>query len=91
MTTCDSDACAVWVFLVGFNLAYYHGMANFMPPVLWDVGELDEFIGVCAFHALLPWAFWTFTDALAESSKFIGIGGVPNVYKLGVLAKLSVL
>ena len=76
---------------MGFDLAYYHGMANFISFVLWNVGELDEYEGVCAFHALLPWAFRTLTDALAESSKFIGIGGVPNVCKLGVLAKLSVL
>ena len=72
-TTCDGDACAVWVFLVGFTLAYYYGMADFMPSVLENVGELDEFKGVCAFHVLLPWDFWTFTNALAESSKFIGI------------------
>ena len=57
LATCDGDACAVWVFLVGFNLAYYHGMEIFMPSVLWNVSELDEFEGVCAFHALLPWAF----------------------------------
>ena len=74
-----------------FNLAYYHGMENSMPSVLGNVGKLDEFTGVCAFHALLPWAFWTFTNALEESSKFIGIGGVPNVCKLGVLVQLSVL
>ena len=91
MTTCKGDACAVWVFLVGFNLTYYHVLANFMPSVLWNVGKLDEFKGACAFHALLLWAFWTFIDALAESSKFIGIGGVPNVCKLGVLAQLSLL
>ena len=76
---------------MGFNLTYYHGMANFMPSVLGNVGKLDEFKGVCAFHASLPWAFLTFTNALAESSESIGIGGVPNVCKLGVLAQLLVL
>ena len=54
LTTCGGDACVVWVFLVGFNLAYYHGMANFMLSILWNVGKLDEAGGVCAFHALLP-------------------------------------
>ena len=62
-----------------------------MSSVLGDVGKLDEVKGVCAFYALLPWLFCTFTDVLAESSKFIGIGGFPNVRKLGVLTQLSVL
>ena len=66
-------------------------MANFIPYVLGYIGELDVFKGVSAFHALLPWDFWTCTDALAESYKFIGIVGVPNVCKLGVLAQLLVL
>ena len=61
-----------------------------MSSVLWNVGKLDESEGVCAFHAFLPWAFSTLTDALAESAKFIGVGDVPNVCKLGVLAQLSV-
>ena len=57
LTTCDGDAHAIWVLLVWFDLAYYHGVANFMPSVLLNIGELDESEGVCAFHALLPWAF----------------------------------
>ena len=57
LTTCDGDARAIRVFLVGFDLEYYHGMANFMMSVLWNVDELDESEGVCAFHALLPWYF----------------------------------
>ena len=91
MTAGDGDAGAVWVFLMRFDLAHNHGMANFMPAVLSNFCELDEFEGVCAFHALLPWAIRTFSDALAETSKFVGIGGVPNSGKLGVFAQLSVL
>ena len=56
-----------------------------------NVCDLDEFEGVCVFHALLPWAFRTFPDALAESYKFVGIGGVPNPGELGVFAQLYVL
>ena len=91
MTASDGDAGVVWVFLVRFYLAHNHGMANFMPAVLRNVCKLDEFEGVCAFHALLSWAFRTFSDALAEPSKFVGIGGVPNLGELGVFAQLSVL
>ena len=91
MTAGDGYAVEVGVFLVRFDLAYDHGMANFMPVVLRNVCELDDFEGVCAFHALLPWAFRTFFDALAEPSKFVGIGGVPISVELGVFAQLSVL
>ena len=91
MTAGDVDAGAVWVFLMMFDLAHNHGMANFMPAVLRNFFELDEFEGVCAFQTLLPWAFRTFSGALAEPSKFVGIGGVPNSGKLGMFARLSVL
>ena len=53
-TACDGDARAIRVFLVGFDLAYHHVVEHFMSSVLWDIGELDESEGVCAFHTLLP-------------------------------------
>ena len=74
-----------------FELTYDHGMANFMPVVLRNVCKIDDFEGVCAFHAFLPWDFRTFYNALAEPSKFVGIGGVPNSGELGVFEQLSVL
>ena len=91
MTSRDGDAGAVWVFLVRFDLADNHGMANFMPTVLRNVRELDELEGICAFHALLPWAFRTFSNTLAETAEFVGIGGVPDSGELGVFVQLSVL
>ena len=91
MTAGDGDAGAVWVFLMRFDLAHNYGMSNFMPAVWRNVCEIDEFEGVCAFHALLPWAVRTFSDGLAEPSKFVGIGGVPSSGELGVFAQLSVL
>ena len=91
MTTGDGDSGAVWVFLVRFDLADNHGVANFMPTVLRNVLELDELEGICAFHALLPWDLRTFSNTLAETSEFVGIGGVPDLGELGVFAQLSVL
>ena len=91
LTAGDGDAGAAWVFLVRFHLTDNHEMANFMPTVLRNVRELDEFEGICAFHALLPWDFRTFSNALAEPSKFVGIGGVPDLGEIGVFAQLSVL
>ena len=87
----DGDAGAVWVFHVRFDLADNHGVANFMPTVLRNVREINELEGICAFHALLPWAFKTFSNTLAETSKFFDIGGVPDSGELEVFAQLSVL
>ena len=87
MTASDGDAGAVGVFLVRFDLAYDHGITYLMPAVLRNVCELDEFEGIFALHALLHWAFRTFSDALAEPSKFVGIGGVTNSGELGRLCQ----
>ena len=91
MTAGDADAGEVWVFLVMFDLADNHGAANFMPTVLRNVRELNDLEGICAFHALLLWAFRTFSNTLAETSEFVGIGGVPDSGELGVFVQLSVL
>ena len=62
-----------------------------MPKVLRNVRKLDELKGIRAFNALLPWAFRTFSNTLAETAKFVGVGGVPDSGELGVFAQLSVL
>ena len=91
LTTCDSDARAIRIFLVRFDLADNHGVENFVSSALRDICELDESEGVCAFHALVPWAFWNFSYPLTESAKFISVWGVPNLRKLWVLTQLAVL
>ena len=90
MTVSDGDAGAVWVFLVRFYFVDNHGVAIFMPTVLRNVQKLDELEGICAVYALLPWAFRTFSNTLAETAEFVSIGGVPDSGKLGVFAQLSV-
>ena len=74
-----------------FDLADSHRMENLMPTVLRNVRELDKLEGICAFHTLMPWDFRTFSNALVDPSKFVGIGGVPDSGELGVFAQLSVL
>ena len=91
MTASDRDAGAVWVFLVRFDLADNHGVANSMPTVLRNVRKLDDLEGICDFYALLPWAFITFSSTLAETAEFVGIGGVPDSGELGVFVQLFVL
>ena len=90
-TTSNGDACLVGIFFVRFYLADNHGLANFSSSVLGDIITLDEAEGVCASHALELGTFWTLYNALAEASKFIGIGSVPNVRKLWMLTQLAVL
>ena len=91
MTASDGDVGAVWVFLVRFDLTDNHGVENFMLTILRNVRKLDELEGICAFYALLPWAFETFSNTLADTAEFVGIGGVPDSGELGVFAQLSVL
>ena len=91
MTASDSDAGAVWVFFVWFDFSDDHGVENFMTTVLRDVRKLDELEGICAFYALVPWAFGAFSDTLAETAKFVCIGSVPDSGELGVFAQLPVL
>ena len=57
MTTCDGDARAIGILFVRFDLADNHGVANLFSSVLGDIRKLDEAGGVCAFHALVIWAF----------------------------------
>ena len=62
-----------------------------MSKVLSNVQKLDELEGICTFYALMPWAFRAFSNTLAETAEFVGIGGVPYSGELGVFAQLSVL
>ena len=74
-----------------FDFADDHGVANFMPAVLRDVRILYELEGICAFYALMPWAFGAFSNTLAETAEFVCIGGIPDSGELGVFAELPVL
>ena len=56
-----------------------------------NVRKLDELEGLCAFYALMLWAFRTFSNTLAETAKLVGIGGVPDPGELGLFAQFSVL
>ena len=37
LTTCNSYAREIWIFLVRFELADYHGVANFVSSVLGNI------------------------------------------------------
>ena len=75
---------------MGFDFADNHGVENLVSSVLGDIHKLDEAGGVCAFHALVLWAFWASYNPLAVAAKFIGVGGVRNVRILWVFSQLGV-
>ena len=66
-------------------------LAVFAVCELVGLATGDELEGICAFYALLPWTFRTFSKTLAETAEFVGIGGVPDSGELEVFAQLSVL
>ena len=89
--TSDNDACTIGIFLLRSDLTHNHGVENFFSSVLRDIFKSNDAEGVCALHAFIIGAFSSFSDSLAYSDKFIGIGYVSCVRKLWVLAELSVL
>ena len=57
---------------------------------LGDVLVPDGVEGVCAFHTLLGGVKCINADALAQPSKFVGLGGVPVRAQLWVAAECAV-
>ncbi len=69
------------------DLADDHGVADFFALVERDVIVVDETEGVGTCYPLAIWRR-AGTDALAEMTKFIGIGGIPRGFVMGVTMKL---
>jgi hypothetical protein len=68
---------AVWIILLRTDLADDHGVADFLALVERDVVVDDEIEGVSTCYPLAIWSR-AGTDALAETTKFVGIGGIPR-------------
>ena len=60
----DVDACAIWVFLLGTELADNFGEGDALALVAWDIIEADDMRGVGAFGALSS-TRWPFANTLA--------------------------
>ena len=74
---------------MGFDFTHDAGIGYFLAAISGDVFIPDGEEGVGAGDPLaLPAR--TRTDALAEAAKFVGVGGVPDVFVEGVLAQLAV-
>ena len=64
MVAHDVDACEIWVFLFGTELADYFGEGGAFSSVAWDILEADDAKGVAAF-GVFPSNRWSFADALS--------------------------
>ncbi len=84
----DGDAGAVWIVLLRTDLTDDHGVADFLALVERDVVVVDETEGVGTCYPLAIWRR-AGTNALAETTKFVGIGGIPRGFVMGVTTKLA--
>ncbi len=72
----------VWIFLLRTDLADDHGVADFLALVERDVVVVNETEGVGTCYPLAIWHMAR-TNALAETTKFVGIGGIPRGFVRG--------
>ena len=89
--TCNGDACADGVCLLGAECANNLGEGNCLAAIGWDVLIPDDVEGFGAFHSLLGGGNGVRSYALAETAKFVGVRLVPGWPKAGVVADLAVL
>ncbi len=83
----NGDVGAVWIILLRTDLADNHGVADFLALVERDVVVVNETEGVGTCYPLAIWRRAR-TDASAETTKFVDIGGIPRGFVTGVTTKL---
>ena len=64
MVAHDVDACEIWVFIFGAELADYFGEGDTPASVTWDILKEDDAKGVGDFGALSNTG-WPIANALA--------------------------
>ena len=89
MISADGDARAVGIALLWADLTNHFGISDFGSAVGWDVFEPDEEEGVGSLDALAC-AVGGGADTLAEAAEFVGVGVVPDLVKIWVLAEFPV-
>ena len=88
---CYGDASAVRVRFLGEKRANNIGESDAFATVQWNVFVLEDVKCFGALDALIFWVFWVGVDALAQVSKFVGVGRVPGCSKERMTAELEVL
>ena len=66
------------------------GVGDVLAPVGWDVYVEDWHECVSTSNMLVVRVDWVLADTLAELSKFVGIGGVPGSFVLGMRSQVAV-
>jgi hypothetical protein len=86
----NCDLGVVCVILFRTNFTYHHGVAYFLSLVRQNVLVVDEEEGVSSCNPLgtgsIPRA-----DALAQTSKIIGVRGIPRCFVMGIVTELAML
>ena len=90
MISANGDARAVGIAFLWSDLAYYFGVGDFGSAVGWDILESDDEEGVGSLDALAC-AVGGGADTLIEAAEFVGVGAVPDLVEVSVLAELSIL
>ena len=89
--TCNGDAGAVRVWLLGAECANNLGEGNCIAAIRWDVLIPDDVEGADAFHSLLGGVGGVRSYALINTAKFVGVRLVPGWHEVGMAAELAVL
>ena len=85
----DGDARAVGIAFLWADLTNHFDISDFGSAVGWDVLEPDEEEGAGSLD-VLAYAVRGGSDTLAEAAEFVGVGVVPDIVKVWVLAELPV-
>ena len=84
----DGDACSIWVSLLWTDFAYNIAVADFWEMISGNVSEVNNVKGVGAINWLCGEI--CASEALAEMTKFFGVGGAPDLLVLWMFDKLAV-
>ena len=60
----DGDACAIGIFFIGEELAYYFCDGDALVTFVWNIFKVDDAKSVGTFDTLASYG-WSFTNTLA--------------------------
>ena len=83
MIASDGDAGTIRIIFIRSNFTHYHGVADFLSFVSRDVMIVNEKEGVSARNSF-GFGGGSRPNSLAQSSEFVGVGGVPGFLVAGI-------
>ena len=85
------DASAVRVSFWGVKRANDLGESDAFATVQWNFFVSEDVECVGALNVVLVWVFWGGANALAQASKFFGVGYVTGCSKSRIASECAVL